>query len=86
MISRSVSTQSQNLVTFQNFYLWVKILKNRNRPIPARNSIPELGFGFFNVKTLSYVIIRRCGHALVVNGSTQVFSVKLHFVGKPTND
>ena len=30
--------------------LIVKIFKNRIRRIPAGNSIPELGFGFFYVK------------------------------------
>ena len=64
--SRSISTWSWNLVTFQNFHLWVKIFKNRNRPIPAGNSIPELGFGFFDIKTLLYVMKRQYGYVLAV--------------------
>ena len=39
--------------------------QNRNWPIPAGNSIPELDFGFFDVKTLSYVINSQCGHVPV---------------------
>ena len=81
--SRSISTQSWNLLTFQNFHLWVKIFKNRNRPIPAGNSIPELGFGFFDAKTLSYVINSRCGQVLVAPRS---YLVKNLIFGKPTND
>ena len=42
-----------------------QIFKNRNRPIPAGNSIPELGFGFFDVKTLLYIKYRKCGHVPV---------------------
>ena len=55
--------------------------ENQNRPIPAGNSIPELGFGFFDVKTSSYVkksTVRTCS-----SGSTQLFSVKPHFLENP---
>ena len=39
--------------------------ENRDRPILVGNSNTELDFGFFDVKTLSYVIKGKCGHVLV---------------------
>ena len=63
--SRSISNWSWNLLTFQNFHLWVENFKNRNRSIPDKNSIPELGFGFFDVKTLLYIKKGQCEHVLV---------------------
>jgi len=54
-----------NFCKFQNFHLWVKIFKNRNRPIPAGKSYPGFIFEFFGPKTLLYIIRGRCGHVLV---------------------
>ena len=49
---------------FQNFHLWVKIFKNRNRPVSAGKSCPESGFRFFYVKILLYIKYGHCGHVL----------------------
>ena len=49
---------------FQNFHLWVKIFRNRNRPVSAGKSCPTSGFRFFYVKTLLYIKCSHCGHVL----------------------
>ena len=63
--SRSISNWSWNLLTFQHFHLWVENFKNRNRSIPSGFSIPELGFGFFDVKSLLYIKCIQYGYVLV---------------------
>ena len=80
---RSISNWSWNLLTFQNFHLWVENFKNRNESIPAGNSIPELGFGFFDVKALLYIKWGKCKHVLWLY---TIIWYKTSFFRKPTND
>ena len=81
--SRSISNWSWNLLTFQNFHLLVENFKNRNQSIPAGNSIPELGFGFFDVKALLYIKWGKCGHVLV---ALHNYLIQNLIFRNPTND
>ena len=72
-----------NFSKFQNFHLWIKIFKNRNRPIPAGKSHLGFIFWFFDVKTLLYI---KKVNADMFWWLYTIIYCENTFFGKPTND